>query len=300
MNFLEKLRESAIETGSIVCMGLDPVIEAMPEELARFGVNRVPEYFESIFREMIYQKVFPGAFKPNEGFYLVHDKSIQEAFPGSGALARVLKILESRFPRIPVILDYKRGDIAKSSANYAAVGFESWGTDAVTVSPYMGTDSIMPFGDYCNDEQGRGIYILNRTSNKGAEDFQNLPVVVGDETMPLYMVVALKIKEWAKDHPGVGAVIGATSLEELTDLAGLYVGKNIPLLIPGVGGQGGSAEEVVSRLSDVGYGLKLARINSSSGLTHPWAKKKQAAPDDYAKVCVEELNKLNEAIGFKV
>ncbi len=298
MNFLEKLRESAEETGSIVCMGLDPVVEAMPEEFAKYGVNRVPEYFENIFREMIDQKVFPGAFKPNEGFYSRHDKSIQEAFPGSGALARVLRILESRFPGIPVILDNKRGDIAKSSANYAAVGFESWGADAVTVSPFMGTDSVGPFIKYCNNEQGKGVYILNRTSNKGASDFQSL--TTGGGLSHLYQEVAYKIIEWAKDHPGVGAVIGATSPQELSDLAKLYYMHDVPLLIPGVGGQGGSAEEVINRLVDRTYDLSLVRINSSSGLTHPWAKKKQAAPDDYAKVCVEELNKLNEAIGFKV
>lgn len=299
MNYLDKLVKSAEKRESIVCMGLDPVIEAMPEEFSRYGVNGVHEYLENIFREMIDQKVFPGAFKPNEGFYSRHDKSAQGAFPGRMALSRVLKFIRVNFPDIPVILDNKRGDIAKSSANYAVEGFEAWQADAVTVSPYMGTDSVMPFGDYCNNEQGKGIYILNRTSNKGAEDFQNLPVVVGDKTMPFYMSVALKIKEWAQDHPGVGAVVGATSLEELSDLARLYYMQDIPLLIPGVGGQGGSAKDVVNKLVDAAYDLGLVRINSSSGITHPWAKQKQPAPSDYAKICVDELNALNEAIGFK-
>ncbi|TKJ17648.1 orotidine-5'-phosphate decarboxylase [Candidatus Woesearchaeota archaeon B3_Woes] len=302
MNYLDKLVESAEKRGSIVCMGLDPVIEAMPEEFSRYGVNHVDGYLENIFREMIDQKVFPGAFKPNEGFYSRHDKGAQGAFPGRMALSRVLKFIRVNFPDIPVILDNKRGDIAKSSANYAVEGFEGWQADAVTVSPYMGKDSIMPFGDYCNDEQGKGIYILNRTSNPGASDFQSLDTRASMSR--LYKDVAEKIIEWATDHSGVGAVIGATSPEELGILVNLYMNddvnynKNqIPLLIPGVGGQGGKADEVVAVLREAEYDLRLARINSSSGITHPWAKQKQAAPDDYAKVCVAELNALNEAIG---
>lgn len=301
MNYLERLANSAEKRESIVCMGLDPVLEAMPKS-STYGVSGVPWFFEKIFREMIDQKVFPGAFKPNEGFYSSHDKPMEDDFSGSNALARVLKMIRKTFPDIPVILDNKRGDIAKSSANYAVEGFEGWQVDAVTVSPYMGSDSVGPFIEYCNNEQGKGIYILNRTSNKGAEDFQNLIM----DRSHLYEIVGKKIIEWATDHPGVGAVIGATSPQELGILVNLYMNRDInyhnnqiPLLISGVGGQGGSADEVVAALRDAGYDLRLARINSSSGITHPWAKQKQTAPSDYAKICVGELNKLNEAIGFK-
>ncbi len=353
MNFLERLRTSAEDNKSIVCMGLDPVIESMPEKHSRDSINGVPGYFREIFQEMINQRIFPGAFKPNQGFYLRHDNpmGIKEDFSGSIALAKVLGMLEDLFPLTPVILDYKRGDIAKSSANYAAEGFESWRADAVTIAPYMGTDSVMPFIGYCNEVQEKGVYILNRTSNPGAQDFQGSRVIPGDieieniieerlreffrrsravpdeklysewiiasdesnfvrqgmresfretindSSMPFYMAVAEKIIKWAEDKPGVGAVVGATSLDELELLVQMYSGKDIPLLIPGVGGQGGKADEVINVLRDAGYDLSLARINSSSGLTHPW--KNAPAPDDYAKVCVEELNKLNEAIGYK-
>lgn len=355
MNYLEKLRQSAKKNNSIACMGLDPIVEAMLEKYIEYGISGFPDFLQEIFREMKDQNVNAGAFKPNQGAYLKHNKPRSRIFSGSLALSRVMDMIEEMFPGTPIILDYKRGDIAKTSKNYAEEGFEAWKADAVTISPYMGTDSVMPFAEYCNNEKGKGVYILNRTSNEGAKDFQNLRAIledpvrlaeelelrlykyfkngsfairnekmypdwilspddnfvkkgmidtfrdtINDETMPLYMAVANKIIGWAKDKLGVGAVVGATSLDELADLARRYAfEKNIPLLIPGVGGQGGKADEVITILRDADYDLNLVRINSSSDLTHPWAKKKQPAPKDYAKVCVEELNKLNEAIGFK-
>ena len=300
MNYLEKLRKSAEQTGSIACMGLDPVVEAMPEMHAKEGILGVPHYLEAIFNKMKSEGVVPGALKLNQGFYVRHDKPRERDFPGSRALAQVMDLIGTIFPEVPTILDYKRGDIAKSSANYAVEGFECWKADAVTVSPYMGTDSVGPFSEYCNDDKGKGVYVLDRTSNKGAKDLQNLDVLIGENiSTPLYNIVADKITEWAKDNPGVGAVIGATSPEELSDLAKLLAAHPIPLLIPGVGGQGGKADDVIARLADNGYDLSIVRINSSSGITHPWAKKKEAAPNDFVRICVEELHKLNEQIDYK-
>ncbi|MEK6934645.1 MAG: orotidine-5'-phosphate decarboxylase, partial [Nanoarchaeota archaeon] len=296
MDYLEKLRRSADKYGSIACMGLDPVLEAMPDRFSNKGIGGVPHFFSEIFQEMKQKQVFPGVFKPNVGFYLKHDRRRQCKFDGSIALSATLNIIEHLFEGMPIILDFKRGDIDRSSANYAQEGFDAWDVDAVTVHPYMGTDSVMPFVQYCNDEQGRGVYILNRTSNPGAKDFQNWGGVV---SVPLYQRVAEKIVEWAGGNPGVGAVVGATSPDELSILVEFYSGKDIPLLIPGVGTQTGSATDVASRLRNADYELSLARINSSSGLTHPWTKKKEKAPEDFVKVCVEELYKLNEEIGFK-
>ena len=180
-------------------------------------------------------------------------------------------------PGVPVILDSKRGDIAKSSENYAEEAFGKWRADAVTVSPYMGSDSVLPFA-----REGKGVYILNRTSNPGAADIQNmltLDAVDEKELYPFYISVAHRIAHWASDHPGIGAVVGATSMKELGEIAEYYAGREIPMLIPGVGSQGGSASDVIASLKSAGYPLALARINSSSGLTHPW--KKGAAPEDW-------------------
>ncbi len=301
MSYLGLLRQSARDNKSIVCMGLDPVPEALPRSNEGLS-EKIADYLDRIFKMMKQEKAFPAAFKPNEGFYSKHDSAYCGNFIGSFILSSLFPyIREKFFPGIPLILDNKRGDIATSSANYAEEGFSGWRADAVTVHPYMGTDSVMPFAEHCKN--GKGVYILNRTSNKGAKDFQDLQVIIeGEKTMPLYMAVAAKIAEWAAENPGVGAVVGATYPDELSRIAEFYVksGAEVPLLIPGVGGQGGSAKEVVQRLKDAGYDLSIVRINSSSGLTHPW-KTFDKAPKtlaECAKRCIEELKKLNEEIGY--
>ena len=289
MSYIDLLRKSAEETGNIVCMGLDPVMDVLPESEA--GIReRLNGYFSEIFRRMRMEGLSPAAFKPNIGYYASLDNPREEDFQGSLALADILDMLDTYFPGIPVILDSKRGDIARSSGNYAVEAFDKWGASAVTVSPYMGHDSVFPFA-----YEDKGVYILNRTSNPGAKELQNELVVDRideKELYPLYMAVAHMIARWASEHPGLGAVVGATSPDELSAIALFYACKDIPMLIPGVGSQGGSAEEVMKRLEEAGYDRTLARINSSSGLTHPW--KKGAAPEDWLDQVMAAIHKLLE------
>lgn len=305
-SYPKQLETSARETNSIVCMGLDLVRKTFG-----FGLWNTTHNFylfaEKIFEEMEKRKISCGAFKPNQGFYAVEGKS------GYDDLGKIIQHLYSRFWKVPIILDYKRGDIGPSSENYAQEGFHfHGGITAVTIHGYMGFDSVEPFlkctkliteediqkGDDHIRELifNKGVYILNRTSNKGAADFQTLELKDGRF---LYEAVADKIIEWSKTYPGTGAVVGATSLEELSRLAKRYAPHNIPLLIPGVGKQGGSAKEVAQVLREAGYPLYLARINSSSGITHPWASKVEHGylPKDYAEISVNEIQKLNEEIG---
>ena len=287
MSYIDLLRESAKEAGNIVCMGLDPVLSVLPESDASIR-ERIGSYFSEMFRRMRLEGVAPAAFKPNIGYYQSLDNPRAEDFSGSLALVDVLELLESYFPGIPVILDSKRGDIAKSSENYAKEAFDAWQADAVTVSPYMGHDSVLPFA-----YPDKGVYVLNRTSNPGAVDFQDQTVldkVDEKDLYPLYTAVAHHIMAWSSEHPGIGAVVGATSPKELGIIASLYAGRDIPMLIPGVGSQGGSAEEVIAMMKGAGYDLLLARINSSSGLTHPW--KKGAAPEDWLDQCMNAMHKL--------
>ncbi len=287
MSYIDLLRESAKEAGNIVCMGLDPVLSVLPESDASIR-ERIGSYFSEMFRRMRLEGVAPAAFKPNIGYYQSLDNPRAEDFSGSLALVDVLELLESYFPGIPVILDSKRGDIAKSSENYAKEAFDAWQADAVTVSPYMGHDSVLPFA-----YPDKGVYVLNRTSNPGAVDFQDQTVldkVDEKDLYPLYTAVAHHITAWSSEHPGIGAVVGATSPKELGIIASLYAGRDIPMLIPGVGSQGGSAEEVIAMMKGAGYDLLLARINSSSGLTHPW--KKGAAPEDWLDQCMNAMHKL--------
>ena len=286
MSYIDRLRESAREAGNIVCMGLDPVLSVLPESDAPVR-ERIGSYFSELFRRMRLEGISPAAFKPNIGYYQSLDDPRAEDFSGSLALVDVLELLETYFPSIPVILDSKRGDISKSSENYAREAFDCWKADAVTVSPYMGSDSVLPFA-----YEDKGMYILNRTSNPGGKDFQDelvLDRVDEKELYPLYQAVAIRIIGWNDGRRGIGAVVGATNPNELGRIAALYAGKDVPMLIPGVGSQG-SASEVIAMMNEAGYELALSRINSSSGLTHPW--KKGAAPEDWLDQCMSAIHKL--------
>jgi orotidine-5'-phosphate decarboxylase len=324
MSLAEKLTESAKRTGSIACFGMDPVAEKIPKmDDEGFTPEWIFRFYATIAEEMENRKIWPGAFKPNQGFYSRHDATKGVAdFHGSTVLSELIDEF-IRF-RIPVILDAKRGDIGKSSENYAAEAFDVFEADAVTVHGYMGTDSVKPF-----IERG-AVYVLCRTSNPGAKDLQGLMAINEKELSeqkahfeyllregrakeageaaaqliemfsPLYMHVARKILDWDSIKPGnVGAVVGATSLPELCNIASLFAksGKKIPLLIPGVGGQGAKAGEVMAALRDAGYDLSIVRINSSSELNFAWEK--EGKPEDYAGAAVRALDKLNKQIGYR-
>ncbi len=292
MTYKDKLKESAQRVGNCVCMGLDPIQGALPYQSGDVGED-LKRFFNELLGEMVKKNLSPAAFKPNIGYYTLFDTPRQGEFRGSTALGELFNLLEEAFPGIPVILDSKRGDIALSSANYASEAFDLYQSDAVTVSPYMGSDSVAPFGE--RGVAGKGFYLLNRTSNVGAKDLQGLNVVdhVDEkEIYPLYMAVAHRIGRYGEQWGNVGAVVGATSLTELQELADYYATREIPLLIPGVGSQGGSATETVAILKEVDYPLYLARINSSSGLTHPW--KGGAVPKEWLDVSLSNLAALIE------
>lgn len=278
MNYRELLASSAGKAGNSACMGIDPDFDALPEKMS------VESFYLELLEAMDRRNLRPAAFKPNIGYFSRLDRPLEGSFEGSKALASIVKALPSG---VPFILDSKRGDIASSSLNYAREAFECWKADCVTVSPYMGSDSINPFVLNFPD---KGIYILLRTSNPGGKDLQNRTM---EDGKPLYMTVADTILKWSSEYSkGIGAVVGATNLTEFRDIAELYSGEGIPLLIPGVGSQGGSAEDVISIMKDSGYDRSLARINSSSALTHPWAKKKESAPRNWKDVCLMNIEKF--------
>ncbi len=274
MNYQELLRKSSSESNNIACMGIDPNRGALPE-----GIS-IDEYYTTLFYLMEKEGLKMSAYKPNIGYFARLDKPLEGNYGGSKSLANIIINLPSR----PFILDSKRGDIASSSLNYAFEAFSSWNSDAVTVSPYMGSDSINPFAINFQD---KGVYILDRTSNPGGKDLQNKTM---NNSEPLYMTVARTILNWNKEYSsGIGAVVGATNLKEFRDIASLFAPHSIPLLIPGVGSQGGSAKDVISILKEVEYPLEACRINSSSALTHPWAKRKESAPKNWKDVCLKNI-----------
>lgn len=298
--YLTFLRVSAQKTKSLICMGLDPVVEALPGEFGRNGMHGAVNYLEVLLDKMEEAGTLPAAFKPNEGFFSRFDE--RHRLDGSEFLADLTNPrCENSLARqeLPFIIDAKRGDIGKSSANYAKQYLGNMEYDAITISPYMGFDSVEPFINYCNSTDKKGVYILVRTSNPGANDFQMMKMADGRY---LYQHVADKVIEWAKGRPGVGAVVGATSLTELREILKMFAGKDIPVLVPGVGSQGGSAKDVAAIAREVGFELELLRINSSSGLTHPWYKNPgDAIPETSFGIdmCIDELSKLNEEVDYK-
>ena len=283
MDYITLLQKTAKDAGNCACMGMDPNFSALPQ-----GVS-VQDFFCALFEEMDKARIKVAAIKPNIGYFSRLDKPLENDFSGSKALAQIIKALPAR----PMILDAKRGDIATSSANYAFEAFRCWDADCVTVSPYMGNDSISPFATAIGeDAKDKGFYILNRTSNPGGKDLQNQ---IMQDGRPIYMHVADLIAKWnAEFSSGIGAVVGATNLREFEELAKFYADKSVPLLIPGVGSQGGSAKDVIAIMKKVGYPLELCRINSSSALSHPWAKRKESAPENWKQVCSDAIKAFCE------
>jgi len=237
MNFIEKLQKSARSNNSLLCIGLDPDPELMPS-----GVS-VLEFNQAII-EATYDLVC--AYKPNLAFY--------EAMGVEGL--RTLADTVGCIPdTVPVIGDAKRSDIGNTMDAYAKALFEGYGFDAVTVNPYLGGDSIEPFIAY----EDKGVFILCRTSNPGSADFQDLKI----DKQPLYEVVARKALEWNK-HGNIGLVVGATYPEDIRRLRRIC--PDMPILIPGVGKQGGDLAAAVR--NGVDSSKEKAIINSSRGIIY--------------------------------
>jgi len=287
VEFVELLKKAAEENKSIVCMGIDPVLERIPIK-GKPVEDSLVEFYSQIIDAAKSENALPGAFKPNYAFFA------QYGFPGLRALKKIISLIKET--SVPLILDVKRADIGKTSKAYGKEIFEFWEADCATIQPYMGFDSVQPFIEW-SELKGKGLYFLNRTSNKGAMDFQNLKTETGNS---LYLEVSAKLVEWGANSNGnVGAVVGATSLQELESICSFFVKNSslpVPLLIPGVGAQGGSALEVVEVLKKTGMPLELQRINSSSGINYAYEEEHSV---DFAGAAVKAIKKLNAEIGFK-
>jgi orotidine-5'-phosphate decarboxylase len=190
------------------------------------------------------------------------------------------KTIEFICGRVPVILDVKRGDIGNTAAQYAAAAFEGLDADAVTLSPYMGFDSIDPFLRY----ESRGVFLLCLTSNSGSADFQLQP-----ENDPLYLRVARKTLEWDKGNGNLGLVVGATH-PELVGKVRAQAG-NIPFLLPGVGAQGGGMDSV-NAAEVPGGGLGVV-VNASRSVIYAGKN------DDWVSQVRQAALELKNTIGSK-
>lgn len=280
MAYLEKVLQRTRAIGNPVCVGLDPVLARIPG--AASPEERIKRFYSDMLESMLARNVLPAAVKPNMAYYegvslacLQVLKDLTDAFSAAGML---------------VVLDAKRGDISSTSGAYARMAFEVFGADAVTAAPYMGLDTIKPFQEAAGD---KGIYVLVRTSNPSARDFQEL--LVGPEGVPLYRKVAEKLADW--NDGNLGAVVGATAPGELRDLLAYWKsrGREIPVLIPGIaiagvsGGQTGSVGEVYRAIKDAGSDPGLHLINSSSGINYAYEKFPDVKPGEASTRALEDL-----------
>jgi orotidine-5'-phosphate decarboxylase len=228
MNFLEKLSMASRQHNSLLCIGLDPEPDRFPAHLRSMPVAQAVVHFCQAIIDATAPYVC--AYKPNLAFFEVLGPE------GMYVFQEVLRAIPAP---VPIIADAKRGDLGNTARNYAAALFDVYGCDAVTVNPYLGYDSVAPFLVY----QQKGVLLLCRTSNPSAHDFQDLPVQ-GEkgQVRPLYEVVARRVQSW-NEAGNCGLVVGATYPQELRAIRALC--PNMPILIPGVGVQGGDLEASV-------------------------------------------------------
>ena len=223
MSFVATLRSRVATSNSLVCVGLDPEPERLPSELLQ-RPDAVFEFCRAIVDATSSQVC---CFKPQFAHFA--------AIGAEDTLERLIKHIHDQHPGIPVILDAKRGDIGSTAQRYAQEAFDRYDADAVTVNPYLGRDSLEPF----LDRTDKGVIVLCRTSNPGAGDLQDLMV----DGRPLYMHIASKVANEWNTHGNCALVVGATWPEQLREVRAIV--GDIPLLVPGVGTQGGDAEAVV-------------------------------------------------------
>lgn len=244
MTFIERLRGAWESQNSLLCVGLDPRMDRLPASL-----RSQPDAFFA-FNKTIIDATADAvcAFKPQFAYYAGER--------AESALERTIAYIHDRYPAIPVILDVKRGDIGTTADQYVREAFDRYGADAATVNPYMGGDTVQPFLDRAD----RGTIILCRTSNPGAIDFQDLEA----DGKKLYQHVATRAaREWNTNNNAL-LVVGATYPRELGEIRSIV--GDMPLLVPGIGAQGGDVAQCVKNGQTVdGTGLL---VNSSRGIIY--------------------------------
>lgn len=264
MDFISKLQKKWDEQ-KFVCIGLDPVIDKLPKTVEGnfFAFNKA-------IIDATHDVVL--AYKPNSAFYEAKgSKGIVE-------LHKTVHYILRKYPDIPVILDAKRGDIGTTNEGYVKFIFDYLMVDAVTINPYLGEEAVQPF----LDRKEKGIIILCKTSNPGAKDFQDLKI----SGKPLYQVVVEKVNsEWNKNG-NVCIVVGSTYPKEFKVVRKIV--KDMPILIPGIGAQGGELESSVKN----GKNTRNQGMIISSSRSIIYASSKS----DFAISARREALKLNESI----
>ncbi|HSW85020.1 MAG TPA: orotidine-5'-phosphate decarboxylase [Candidatus Saccharimonadales bacterium] len=251
MDFKRKLAASWAKNNSLLSVGLDPNLDMLPKHLTS---SKTP-FFD--FNRAIIDATadLVCAFKPNSAFY--------EARGADGVieLKQTCDYIREKFPDLPIILDFKRGDIGNTNSQYIKFAFDYLQVDAVTVQPYQGRQAIQPFLDL----KDKGIMVLCRTSNPGSEEFQDMLV----DDHKLYVNVAEHVRDEWNANENCQLVVGATYPAEVAEIRAL-VGNEMVLLVPGIGAQGGELESTIKGgVTKDGNGLV---INSSRAIIYASSK----------------------------
>lgn len=261
----ERLASATRATGAALCVGIDPhpslfptFMAAAEDPLQSFGATVVES-----------TQGLAAAYKFNAAFFeaagsvgIASLRGLVRSVAGGSALA---------------IVDAKRGDVGHTSRAYAAALFDELGADAVTVNPYVGYDGMEPF----LARPDKGVFVLCRTSNPGAADFQQLQCIVDGETVPLYLAVARKVAEWNSTRGNCGLVVGATAPAETAAVR--EIAGDLPLLLPGVGAQGGNLAEAIRAARGGAFLINVSRglIPNSSLPQAEWCSALRAMAQRY-------------------
>ncbi len=280
--YLEKLVESAKRTKSILCFCLDPLPEHIP--LIGFLEHRITEYYIAIFNAMDKAQCYPAALKFNEAYFLALDDPFTTCH-GSNALRELVLKIRSHptLSILPMIMDCKRCDIGKSAERYAKYYFEKWKVDAITVSPYTGEEGLAPFEKY----EKKGVYVLAKTSNNAS--VQDMAI---NEHGALSRWMCQWISAGNEKCPSLGAVVSGRDTNDVAQHLS-YLSPTVPLLIPGIGTQGGNAKEITAIIAKTQNPL-YHRIAIGSSIAYAWTKKND--PTCFAERALEALKTENETI----
>ncbi len=268
MKFLDKLGAATARNDSLLCVGLDPDIAKFPAEL-----QGRPDAIFAFCQSVIDATAdMACAFKPQIAYFA--------ALGAEDQLQAICDYLRTAYPHIPIVLDAKRGDIGATAEQYAREAFERYRADAVTVNPYMGFDSVEPYLQW----QDQGVIVLCRTSNPGGSDLQFLQV----DGKPLYQHVARLVAEQWNRNGQCGLVVGATFPQEIAAVRAIV--GDMPLLVPGIGAQGGDIEATV-RAGQTAGGTGMM-INSSRAILYA----KPAAGESFAQAAARVARETRDAI----
>lgn len=273
--FSGRLSDTATANSSLLCIGLDPDLSRFPPSLR--DCDSVAEAIIALNAGVIAATSdLVCAYKPNLGFYLAHGRA------GIEALEETRRLVPTQ---IPVILDAKVGDMDNTAAAYATSYFDTWGFDAVTVNPYLGEDSLAPF----MGRPDKGVIVVCKTSNPGSGDLQDLAVhEIGGE-QPLYLTVADRVARWSERWPAtLGLVVGATYPAELAEVRRRC--PDLPILLPGIGAQGGDLESSLRAGLDASGGGLL--VSSSRSVLYAGSN----GEDHWIDSVREEAMRLRDAI----